>query len=161
MRHLSILLIGIVVLQTTSKTIAQPVAEPMVASASETFVDQDAPPSRDTSPPKSKNSDVAKVKARIKSIGIAGRVTVVLTNNNEYYGAIRQIGEDSFQLADVDLKQQITISYDEVKKVISGFGNPNPFNGKRWHPSWHIAAVAAVVGFTILIVVAAGASASR
>jgi hypothetical protein len=160
MRQLSILLIGIVVLQTTSETIAQPVAEPMAALASKTFVYQDAPPSHDASPPKSKNSDAAKIKNRVKSIGIAGRVTVVLTNNNEYYGAIRQIGEDSFQLADVDLKEQITISYDEVKKVISGFGKPNPFNGKRWHPSWHIAGVAAVIGLTVLIVVA-GASASR
>lgn len=155
MKQVAILLVGIVALQNSSAASAQAVLHGIKGSTH-----QVAPQSGDVKLPNSKSSNASKIKAKVKSLGIAGRVTVVLKNNNEYYGAISQIGEDSFQLADVDLKQQITVSYDEVKKVISGFGNPNPFNGKRWHPSWHIAAVAAVVGLTVLIVVV-GASATR
>jgi hypothetical protein len=104
----------------------------------------------------SNQSSAQRVRKRIESIGLAGRVTVVLNNGNEYYGAVSQISDESFQLADIDLKQQVTISYADVRKIRRGFGNPNPFNGKRWHPGWHIAAALAAVGLTIVVFVAAG-----
>ena len=110
--------------------------------------------------PQSKPSAVEKIKRDVESLGRGSRVTVVLRNGNEYYGAIGDTTEDSFELLEIDLNQKIMIAYNEVSKVRSGFGNPNPFNGKRWRPAWHIAGIAIAVGLTVVLV-AAGASASR
>jgi hypothetical protein len=108
----------------------------------------------------SKPSAADRIKREVESLGKGSRVTVVLRNGNEYYGAIGETTEDSFELLEIDLNQKITIAYSEVSKVRSGFGNPNPFNGKRWRPAWHIAGIAIAIGLTVVLV-AAGASASR
>jgi hypothetical protein len=128
---------------------------------------QEAPAETNASKPssfgssKSKaGSDAEKIKQKAEALGVASRVTVVLRNGNEYYGGISQIGDDSFELSEIDLKKEITIAYTDVKKIRSGFGNPNKFNGKRWHPGWHIAAAAAAAGsFVVLLIL--GATASR
>jgi hypothetical protein len=106
------------------------------------------------------SSDAEKIKQKAEALGIASRVTVVLSNGNEYYGALSQIGEDSLVLSEIDLKQQITVAYADVKKIRSGFGNPNKFNGKRWHPGWHIAAAAAAIGSVVVLLII-GATANR
>ena len=108
----------------------------------------------------SKPSAADKTKRDVESLGRGSRVTVVLRNGNEYYGAIGDTAEDSFELLEIDLNQKITIAYSDVSKVRSGFGNPNPYNGKRWRPAWHIAGIAIVVGLTVVLF-AVGASASR
>ena len=108
----------------------------------------------------SKSTAADKTKRDVESLGRGNRVTVVLRNGNEYYGAIGDAAEDSFELLEIDLNQKITIAYSDVSKVRSGFGNPNPYNGKRWHPGWHIAGIAIVVGLTVVLF-AVGASASR
>lgn len=114
----------------------------------------------DKTPARAKLSDAEKIKQKVAELGIGNRVTVVLRNGNEYYGAITEACGESFEVSEIDLNQKITIAYSEVKKVRSGFGNPNPYNGRRWHPGWHIAALVAVVGTTIALIVA-GAAASR
>ena|SRR6185295_8524196 len=101
-----------------------------------------------------------KIRHDVETLGRGSRVTVVLRNGNEYYGAIGDAAEDSFELLEIDLNQKITIAYSDVSKVRSGFGNPNPYNGKRWRPAWHIAGIAIAVGLTVVLI-AAGASASR
>jgi len=108
----------------------------------------------------SKASEAEKIKRDVESLGRGSRVTVVLRNGNEYYGAIGETTKDSFELLEIDLNQKISIAYSDVSKVRSGFGNPNPFNGKRWRPAWHIAGIAIAVGLTVVLI-AAGASASR
>ncbi|HMG36442.1 MAG TPA: hypothetical protein VKM94_21075 [Blastocatellia bacterium] len=103
-----------------------------------------------------KLTDADKIKNRIISIGVGARITVVLRqNSNEYYGAVSAINDDTFVLSDIDLNREVTIRYSDVKKIVSGFGNPNPFNGKRWHPAWHIVAIAAAVGATVALIAVA------
>jgi hypothetical protein len=104
--------------------------------------------------PRSKSSEAEKIRQKVEEYGIGHRVTVVLRNGNEYYGALGEAGPDTFEISEVDLNQKITVSYNDVKKVRSGFGNPNKYNGKRWHPGWHIGALVAVIGVTVLLVVA-------
>ena len=94
----------------------------------------------------------ADIKLKVRSLGIASRVTVQLNNGNERYGSIERIDEDSFQLAEVDVKQVFTVSYSDVRKIREGYGNPNQFTGKRWNPIWaKIAVTAAIVMFAIVI----------
>ena len=92
------------------------------------------------------------IKWKLRGLGIASRVTVALNNGNERYGSIEQIGEDSFQLAEVDMKQVFTISYNDVKKVREGYGNPNQFTGKRWNPIWAKISLIAVVVLLVVVV---------
>lgn len=92
------------------------------------------------------------IKGRLIGLGIASRVTIFLNNGNERYGSIERIDDSTFQLAEVDTKQLITISYAEVKKVRDGYGNVNQFTGKRWNPIWaKIAVIAVGVLFAVVI----------
>jgi hypothetical protein len=118
-------------------------------------------PASDPAPAQKKSKEAAaaeEVKRKIVAMGIASRVTVVLKNGNEYYGAISGIEDDRFQLSEIDLKREVAIGYTDVKKVRSGFGNPNPLNGKRWHPAWHIAGLAIAAGLLVVTIAAAAAS---
>lgn len=121
------------------------------------FAGQTKPAARDKTS-QAKPSDSEKIKQRVETLGLGHRVTVVLRNGNEYYGALGESAADSFELSEIDLNQKITIAYSDVKTVRSGFGNPNQFNGKRWRPGWHIAAVAIVAGLTVGLLIAAGVS---
>jgi hypothetical protein len=92
------------------------------------------------------------IKGRVIGLGVASRVTIFLNNGNERYGSIERIDDSSFQLAEVDTKQLITISYADVKKVREGYGNVNQFTGKRWNPIWaKIAVIAVGVLFAVVI----------
>ena len=117
--------------------------------------DKRAEPQRDKSAsPASvaKDRKAEQIKWKLRTLGIASRVTIVLDNGNERYGSLERIGEDSFELAEVDLKQVFTVSYSDVKKVREGYGNPNQFNGKRWNPIWaKISLVAVIVMFAVVI----------
>ena len=98
-----------------------------------------------------RGNQVEQAKRRVEKLGIARRVTVVLINGNEYYGAISQIGEDSFQLDEIDLKRQIKIAYVEVKTVRKGFGDFNQFTGKRWRTGWHKGALIAIIAAVVVL----------
>ena len=107
---------------------------------------------------RAKPSGSEKIKQKVEALGVGRRVTVLLRNGNEYYGALGESSAASFELSEIDLNQKITIAYSDVKNVRSGFGNPNQFNGKRWRPGWHIAAVLIVTGVTVGLIIAAGAA---
>jgi hypothetical protein len=101
---------------------------------------------------RAKEDRAEQIKWKIRSLGIASRVTVQLNNGNDRYGSIERIDEDSFQLAEVDLKQVFTVPYSDVRKIREGYGNPNQFTGKRWNPIWaKIAVTAVIVMFAIVI----------
>jgi hypothetical protein len=92
------------------------------------------------------------IKGKLRGLGIASRVTIMLNNGNERYGSIERIDEDTFQLAEVDLMQTFTISYDDVKKIREGYGRPNQFTGKRWNPIWaKLSLVAVIVMFVVVV----------
>src|SRR5262245_9725706 len=57
------------------------------------------------------------VKDQVQKIGKGEDVTVILVSGVEYYGAISKLELDGFEIAEVDLKQMIAISYADVKKV--------------------------------------------
>jgi hypothetical protein len=92
------------------------------------------------------------IKSKLRSLGIASRVTIVLNNGNDRYGSIERLDEDSFQIAEVDMKQVFTVAYSDVKKVREGYGNPNQFTGKRWNPIWAKISLAAVVVMFVVVI---------
>ena len=102
--------------------------------------------------PTAREDRAQQIKWKIRGLGIASRVTVQLNNGNERYGSVERIDEDTFQLAEVDIKQVLTVAYSDVKKIREGYGNPNQFTGKRWNPIWaKIAVTAVIVMFAVVI----------
>jgi hypothetical protein len=100
-------------------------------------------------------SQVQKVKDQVQKVGILEDVTVILLTGKEYYGAISKIEPDSFEIAEVDLKQKMAFDYKDVMKVRKGYGGRG-FAGKRVNPRHNLIAGIAVVGllFGIAIITA-------
>jgi hypothetical protein len=100
-------------------------------------------------------SQIQKVKDQVHKVGILENVTVILLTGKEYYGSISKIEPDSFEIAEVDLKQKMAFDYKDVKKVRKGYGGRG-FGGKRINPRHNLIAGIAVVGFisimTILVI---------
>jgi hypothetical protein len=102
--------------------------------------------------PSKDDQQAEKIKRKVQDLGVSARVTVILKNGQERYGSVAAIGDDSFQILEVDQKQLMTISYKDAKKVRYNYGGPNPFNGKRWNPKWGVIMSAALIGFILIIV---------
>jgi hypothetical protein len=75
-----------------------------------------------------------KIKRTVEKIGVAGRLTLYLKNGEELYGSVVHYDAESLQIAEVELKQVVTIQYRNVKKVREGYANPDPLTGKRINP---------------------------
>lgn len=75
-----------------------------------------------------------KVKRNVEKIGVAGRLTLYLKNGEELYGSVVSYDAESLKIAEVDLKQVITVQYKNIKKVREGYGNRDLFTGKRVNP---------------------------
>jgi hypothetical protein len=92
------------------------------------------------------------IKQKVQDLGVSARITVILKNGNELYGGVSAIDDDTFQILEVDQRRLITIGYKDVKKVRYSYGNPNPFNGKRWNPIWgRVAAIGVLVLFVVVV----------
>lgn len=97
------------------------------------------------------------IRDKVQQIGISNKITIVLKTGHENYGAVADIGSDSFQIVEVDQRLKMTIRYDEVKKVRANYGGKG-FAGKRPNPLWGVIAGVALVG--ILVAIGAAASGS-
>src|SRR5262247_629764 len=71
------------------------------------------------------------VKDYVQKIGQGKDVTVIMFSGVEYYGAISKIEPDGFEIAEVDLKQMVAISYADVYTVEKGYGEMNSSTGTR------------------------------
>jgi len=102
--------------------------------------------------PSKEDQQAERIKLKVQDLGVSARITVIFKNGKEFYGSVAQIDDDNFQLLEVDQKRLMSIAYKDVKKVRFGYGNPNPFNGKRWHPRWGRIAGIAVIALLGIIV---------
>jgi len=89
---------------------------------------------------------VETVKRQVRQFGVAQNVTVVMRTGQEYYGAITRIEGDHFEVAEVDLKQVVSVPFDEVKKVRPGYGRLNHLRGKRVNPQTSLLVGLGIVG---------------
>jgi hypothetical protein len=91
-----------------------------------------AAPSTPSQSPAPLDRRAEKVRRRVQKIGLSQTVTVIMPHEDDLHGTIIGIGEQSFQLAEVDLRQTITVRYGDVKKVRSGYRPfPDVFTGQR------------------------------
>ena len=119
-------------------------------------------PQNDTGPsiPGSSTPSVSemKMKQQIEKIGVGQKITLILLKGDEYYGTIAQIGVSEVQIVDVDLKQLISIQYDQLKKVRKGYGRLNSISGKRVNPRANRIILFAFLGFLLGITALAASS---
>jgi small nuclear ribonucleoprotein (snRNP)-like protein len=102
--------------------------------------------------PSKADQQAERIKIKVQNLGISTRVTVILKTGRELYGSVAAIDDDSFQTLEVDQKQLVTIAYKDVKNIRFDYGNPNPFNGKRWNPKWGRIAVMGLFAFLVVII---------
>ena len=92
-----------------------------------------------------------KIRSKVQKLGVGQDVTVV-TTRRDYHGTINKTAADSFQVADVDLNQVITINYSETKSIYNGYSDKNIW-GRRANPRTSrvvfVVAVAALIGLGI------------
>lgn len=99
-----------------------------------------------------------KIKRKVFDIGLNERVTVRLANNSKVYGAIKNIEEDRFFVAEVDRVNLAEINFNDVVKVYEGYCETNLLTGNRKCPSPRtrkIVSIAAFGGLFALVIIAA------
>ena len=99
-----------------------------------------------------------KLKQQIEKIGVGQKIALILLKGDEYYGTIAQIGVSEVQIVEVDLKQLISIQYDQLKKVRKGYGRLNSISGKRVNPRANRIILFAFLGFLLGITALAASS---
>ncbi|HEY1241236.1 MAG TPA: hypothetical protein VGF16_11810 [Bryobacteraceae bacterium] len=98
------------------------------------------------------------IRQQVAKIGVLGNLTVSTPGGMEYYGNLRSIGSDDFTINEVDLGHPVTLRYEEVSKVRSGYGTSRNIYGKRIHPHTKLIVGLLVVGGLLALVFVAVAS---
>lgn len=94
-----------------------------------------------------------KMKRNILKLGVGHQVTAVLKDGLEYHGAITEINDENFKLAEIDLKQVFTVRYDNIKKLYRDYGEKEPFFGRN--PKRQMIMVVSIMTFLTVSLVAA------
>lgn len=75
-----------------------------------------------------------KIKRMVEKIGVAGRLTLYLQNGDKLHGSVVRYGAESVEVAEIDLKQVITLQYRYIKKIREDYGKRDPLTGIRSNP---------------------------
>lgn len=87
--------------------------------------------SANQSPPKQTQISAAeKAKQTVGTIGIGNKITVIRLGGQEFYGSVRSIDADGFQIYEVDQKHTVDFKYDQLQGVRKGYGGKG-YGGKR------------------------------
>ncbi|MBX7173483.1 MAG: hypothetical protein K1X72_21120 [Pyrinomonadaceae bacterium] len=92
-----------------------------------------------------------KVKDEITKIGRFGEITVIDNDGKEFYGSVLEINDNSVKIHEVDLKADMEIKYERIKKIRKGYGDAKAWNGKRIPTRKHILGL--VIGAAAIIAV--------
>ena len=99
--------------------------------------------------PKSSDTRIEKVKAKVKKIGVRENITVFHIDGKKYHGFVLRISDSDFEITEVDRKNNYTFQYSEVKKVDEGCGEKGVL-GNRVGRRGHL--IGLIVGFTLALV---------
>jgi hypothetical protein len=94
-------------------------------------------------------TETKQVKERIVKIGLGQDVTIVRRDRQEFYGRIERIEDELVVIYEVDLKANLEIHFEQIKKVSKGYGNSRAWNGKRIPPKKHM--IGLIIGIGVLI----------
>ena len=99
------------------------------------------------------------IKKQVEKVGLNHKLIVIMPSGDEYAGTLTKMDATEFTMAEVDLKRNIALKYDEVKKVLQGYGGKNSISGKRVHARRSLIVGVAVVGGLLGLVILAATQA--
>lgn len=74
---------------------------------------------------------IAKVKKDLADIGVGNTITVSRLDNRDFFGRVKSIGADDFEVAETDSKQVQIFKYADIKNVRSGDGQRGYISGRK------------------------------
>lgn len=85
-----------------------------------------------TTPMSKKDVDrIAKVKKDLAGIGVGNTITVSRVDNRDFFGTVKTIGTDDFEVTETDSKQVQIFKYIDIKNVRSGDGQRGYISGRK------------------------------
>ncbi|MEO8026192.1 MAG: hypothetical protein ABI823_06945 [Bryobacteraceae bacterium] len=93
---------------------------------------------------------LAGVPEDLQRIAIGQKMIVILPDGREHWGRLSRAGPVDFDLNDDASKRRITFRYDEVRKVLKGYGG-HTLNGGRSHVGRARVIAIAVVGALVAL----------
>ncbi len=98
------------------------------------------------------DQDAEKIIRNVEQIRLARKITIVLKDGTERYGMVTEINGQDFQVIEVDLRQKLTISYHEGRKVRKDYGRKHSLSGKRVNPLGGRITGSALLGFFLITI---------
>ena len=109
--------------------------------------------------PKSSDTRIEKVKAKVNKIGVRENITVFHIDGKKYHGFVLRISDSDFEITEVDRKTNYTFQYSEVKKVDEGYGEKGPLGnrvGRRGHMIGLIAGLSVALVLPVVLLISSG-----
>lgn len=102
--------------------------------------------------PISKNS--LALRRRCEALTPQDQISVVRVGAEEEFGTYVSHSDDGFTMYDIDLKREIILPYDEVKRIKNGYGGS--VNHRHTDPShkWVVIGITVAVFGTLLVLLA-------
>lgn len=92
---------------------------------------------------------VEKVKRDLSDIGRGNTITVSRIDNRDFFGRVKDIGDDDFEITETDTNRVQIFKYVDIKNVRKGDGQTGYRSGRRNHRSRPYV-IAGLVGGLIL-----------
>lgn len=100
----------------------------------------------------------ASVKRRADGLKPQSRISVVLTGGGEEFGTFLSDDAVGISFFDVDRKAQVTLRYDEIRKIKSGYGGYNSVQAHHTDHTKAIVVTVVVIGVLGAVIGAAAAA---
>ena len=113
-------------------------------------------PAQTAPPPLSAKAQSVRRKAN--SLAPRSHISVLPKKAQEEFGTFLASDAESFTFHDIDRKVDVTLRYEDVKKIKDGYGGYNHLNHKHVDREKQLIVVAVVVGGLVALIVAAAAS---
>lgn len=98
---------------------------------------------------------IGKVKEDLNDIGAGNTITVTRIDNRDFFGKVKSIGKDDFEIVDSDSKQVHLFKYVDIKNVRSGDGKITARGNRRNNRSSKYIIAGVVGGLIAFAVIAA------
>jgi len=102
------------------------------------------------------SKQVSEVKAKVGKLSPQAHISVIPNQGEEEFGRFVSSDQEGFVFYDIDRKMNVSLKYEEVRKIRNGYGGYNSI--ARRHTDHHRAMVTVVVvavGLAVLVIAGA------
>ncbi len=104
--------------------------------------------------PPSLSKRANEIKAKVEKLSPQAHISVIPIQGHEEFGKFLSSDQESFTFHDIDRKADVSLKYEEVKKVKNGYGGYNPIWGRHTDPTKNRVTAAVFVGVLVGLIVA-------